>query len=114
MLDKVAGLARLLAVLLAIIAGVVAVGGLNVGLTLVVLGLIGGLGVKDEGAVRLFVVVLVLPSVGAALGQIPEIGDKLNAIAGNIALGAAGVAATVIALKLFSNSKSDLTGLTAK
>ena len=113
MLSKITGLARLLATLLAIVAGLIAIPALNVALVLVVLGIIAGLAYSSEDAVRLFLVVLVLPIVGSALGTIPAIGEQLNAVAVNIALAAAGVAATVIALRLFANSKADVAGLTA-
>lgn len=113
MVDKIAGLARLLATLLAIVAGLVpaATGSFNVALVLVVLGLIAGLKYKPEGTVALLVVVLALPLVGAALGNIPAIGAQLNAVALNIQLAAASVAATVIAMRLYSNSKDDVSGL---
>lgn len=114
MVKKIGGLARLLATLLAIVAGFVALGDLNVALILLVLGLIAGLAYDAEDAARLFLAVLVLGPVGLALGEIPEIGDKLTAVAGNIMLAAAGAAATVIALRIFNNSKADVTGLTAK
>ena len=72
MLQKIGGLARIIATLLAIVAGLVALpGNLNVPLVLVVLGLIAGLVYAAEDAGRLFLVVLVLPVVGAALGVIP-------------------------------------------
>jgi len=115
MLNKIAGLARVLAVLLAIVAAVVTLpANVNVGLILLVLGLIAGLLYGAEDAVRLFVVVLVLGPVAAALGIVPEIGDKLSAIASNLALAAAGAAATVIACRVWKNSLGDVTGLTAK
>ncbi len=62
-----------------------------------------------EDAVRLFLVVLVLGPVGAALGIVPEVGDKLTALAGNLALAAAGAAATVIARRVWKNSVGDVT-----
>jgi len=114
MVNKIAGLARLLATLLAIVAGFVAIPSLNVALALVALGIIAGLKFGGEDALRLFLVVLVLPIVGGALTNIPTVGDQLNAVALNIALAAAGAAATVIALRLFNNSKDDVNGLTAK
>ena len=49
-----------------------------------------------------------------ALGNIPEIGDKLGAVAGNIALAIAGALATVMVIRLFDLVKGDLMGLTAK
>ena len=108
MLEKIGGLARLLATLLAIVAGFVAIPNVNVALVLVVLGLIAGLRYKPEEAMSLFLVVLVLPLAGLALATIPEIGDKLNAVFNNIALAAAAVAATVIAMRLYNNSRADL------
>lgn len=111
MVKSIAGLARLIATLLAIVAGFVAIPSLDVALVLVLLGIVAGLGYAADQAGRLFLVVLVLPAVGAALGTIPAIGTQLNAVALNIALAAAGVAATVIAMRLFSNSKEDVAGL---
>jgi len=109
MLEKIGGLARLLATLLAIVAGFVALpANINVALVLVVLGLIAGLRYKPEEAMSLFLVVLVLPLAGLALATIPEIGDKLNAVFNNIALAAAAVAATVIAMRLYNNTRADL------
>ena len=109
MVEKIAGLARLIATLLAIVAGFVVIpSDVNVPLVLVVLGLIAGLRYKPEEMVPLFLVVLVLPLAGIALGTIPEIGSNLNAAFNNIALAAAAVAATVIVMRLFNNSKADL------
>jgi hypothetical protein len=78
-----------------------------------VLGIIAGLGYAADQAGRLFLVVLVLPVVGSALATIPVIGAQLNAVAVNVALAAAGVAATVIAMRLWDNSKQDVAGLSA-
>jgi hypothetical protein len=113
MVKSIAGLARLLATLLAIVAGFVAIPSLDVALALVVLGIIAGLGYAADQAGKLFLVVLVLPAVGTALATIPAIGAQLNAVALNVALAAAGVAATVIAMRLFNNSKDDVAGLSA-
>ena len=114
MVEKIGGLARLAATALAIIAGFVALPGVNMPLVLVVLGLIAGVLYTDERIVRLFLVVLVLPLAGTALHQIPAIGEQLNAAALNLALAAAAMAATAIALRLFDNSKRDLTAWTGK
>ena len=111
MVDKIAGLARLIATVLAIVAGFVAIPNVNVALVLVVLGLIAGLKYRPEGMVGLLLVVIALPLVGAALANIPAIGAQLNAAALNIELAAASVAATVIALRLFNNSRDDVAGL---
>ena len=109
MIEKIAGLARLLATLLAIVAGFVALpGNFNVALVIVVLGLIAGLRYTPEESVRLFLVVLVLPLAGIALATIPEVGGQLNAAFNNVALAAAAAAATVIAMRLYNNCKNDL------
>jgi hypothetical protein len=113
MVDKIAGLARLLATLLAIVAGFVAIPSVNVALVLVVLGLIAGLKYGPERMVGLLLVVIVLPLVGAALGTIPAVGAQLNAAALNLELAAAAIAATVIAMRLYNNSVEDVTGVTA-
>jgi hypothetical protein len=114
MVKKVAGLARLLAIVLAIVAGFVAIPDIDVALILVVLGLIAGIAYDDTGAIRLFLTVLVLGPVAGAMGAIPEIGDELGSVALNVALAAAGAAATVIAIRLFNNSRADVTGFTAR
>jgi hypothetical protein len=114
MINKIGAVARIVATVLAIVAAFVAIPSLNVTLVLVVLGLIAGLAYSGEEVVRLFLVVLVLPAVGVALGTIPAIGEQLSALASNIALAAAGIAATVIARRLIDNSKGDVAGLSGK
>jgi hypothetical protein len=114
MIGKVVGLARALAIILAVITAFVAIPNLNVALVLVVLGLIAGIAYSDETATRLFLAVLVLPLVSAALNTIPAVGEQLGAIATNVALAAAGAAATFVAIRLFNLVKDDLTGLASK
>jgi hypothetical protein len=114
MIDKIAGLARLVATLLAIVAGFVAIPvTVNVALVLVILGLIAGLKYKPEQTVGLILVLVALPIVGSALANIPAIGAHLNAAALNIQLAAAGVTATVIAMRLYNNSRDDVGAWTA-
>ena len=111
MLGKIAGLARALAIILAVVAGFVAIPNLNVALVLVALGLIAGLGYAEEAVTRLVLTVLVLPVVAVALGNIPTIGEQLGAAASNVAVAAAGAAATAIAIRLFNLVKGDLLSL---
>lgn len=111
MVGKIGNLARALGILLAIIAGFVAIPGFNVALVLVVLGLIGGLVYTADEAVRLYISVLVIPVIGMALGNIPAIGAQLSAAATNVALCAAGAAATVLAIRLYNLVKDGLLGL---
>jgi len=101
MLTKIGGLARALYILLAIIAGFVALGMMNVALVLVVLGLIAGLSMPRERMVIAGVAMLVLPIVGAALGNIPAVGAQLTAICGNLQMGVAGAFATALAIMLY-------------
>jgi len=111
MVEKLAGAARLAATLLAIITGFVAIPSFNVALVLVILGLVAGLKYTADKLLGLFFVVVTLPMVGAALANIPAIGAQLNAVALNIEVAAASIAATVIAMRLFHNSMEDVTSI---
>lgn len=106
-MNKVYAVARALAILLAVAAAFTAVPDLNVAAVLVLLGVIAGVGASTDDAMRVFMAVLVLPVVGAALGSIPEVGGQLGAIANNLGLNIAGVAATVIVRRIFALVKND-------
>jgi hypothetical protein len=112
MLKKIGGLARALYILLAIVAGFVALGMMNVPLVIVVLGLIAGLAMPRERMILVAAIVIVLPTVGAALGTIPTIGAQLTAVAGNLQLGAAAALATAIAIMLYELVMEGVTGMT--
>jgi hypothetical protein len=112
MLNKLSGLARTLYILLAIVAGFVAMGGVNVGLWLVVLGLIAGISLRRDKMVLAAAIAIVLPIVGTALTQIPAIGAQLGAITANLQLGVAGALATAIAVLLYELAMAGVTGLT--
>lgn len=101
MLKKIGGLARAIYIVLAIVAGFVALGMINVGLVLVALGLLAGLAMPRERMLLVAAIVIVLPTVGAALGTIPMIGAQLTAVAANIQLGAAAALASAIAIFLY-------------
>jgi hypothetical protein len=111
MVGKIAGLARALAILLAVVAGVVTVPNVDARIVLVLLGLIAGIGYGDDTRSGLILTALVLPLVSAALALLPVVGGYLGAIAGNVGLAAAGAVATSVAVRLFSLVKGDLTGL---
>ena len=66
MLMKIGGLARALAIIVAIVAGFVALTMMNVPLVLVVLGLVAGLALPEERQIAAMLVVVVLPIVGTA------------------------------------------------
>jgi len=101
MLAKVSGLAISLAIVLAVVAGVVAIPGLNVTLLILVLGIVGGISAPQDGAIRMFLAVLALPVIGAALGGIPMAGEYLTAIFNNITAAAAGASATLVARRIY-------------
>lgn len=110
-MEKLTGLAAALAVLLAIVAGVVPNLGFEVGMVLVILGIIGGITAPQDLAVRVYVAVLAFPVVGAALGTIPAVGDYLNDIFRNFGMAAAGIAATLMAIRVYNMAKDGLMGL---
>jgi len=113
MLKKVSGLSRAIYIVLAIAAGFVAMGGMNVALALVVLGLIAGISMPQERMVLAVATVIALPLVGAALGNIPAIGEQLNAVAANLQLGVAGAVASALAIFLYERVAEGVTGLTS-
>ncbi|HEX6661823.1 MAG TPA: hypothetical protein VF067_08150 [Sphingomicrobium sp.] len=112
MLKKIGGLARALYILLAIVAGFIALGGMDVALVLVVLGLIAGLSMPRDRMVLAAAAVIALPVVGAALGHIPAIGAQLTAICGNLQTGIAGAFASALAMLLYELTMDGVMGLT--
>ena len=112
MLKKIGGLARALYILLAIVAGVVTLGTMDVALILVVLGLIAGLSMPRERMVLAAAAVIALPAVGAALGHIPAVGAQLTAICGNLQTGIAGALASALAILLYELTMDGVMGLT--
>lgn len=110
-MEKLTGLAGALGVLLAVLAGVVPNLGFEVGMVLVILGVIAGITAPSDMAVRVYVAVLAFPVVGAALGSIPAVGDYLNAIFNNFGMAAAGIAATLMSLRVYNMAKDGLMGL---
>jgi hypothetical protein len=112
MMTKIGGLCRALYIVLAIVAGFVALGGMNVALILVVLGLIAGLAVPRDRLVMAMVAAVALPVMGAALSNIPTIGAQLSAVMTNLQLGVAASAATALAIFLYEMVIAGVTGLT--
>ncbi|MEO5598453.1 MAG: hypothetical protein ABIQ66_07520 [Novosphingobium sp.] len=110
MLDKVAGLARAIALILAVVAAFVALPA-NVPLVLLLLGVIAGFIYTADDITWLGVMVLILPMIGAALGNVPQIGGQLGAVMGNVALAIAGILATRVILRLYDLLVGDIKGL---
>ena len=111
MLTKIGGLARALAIILAIVAGFMALNMMNVPLVLVVLGLVAGLAMAEDRLLLSTVTLIALPIVGAALTHIPAVGAQLNAVALNIQMALAGSLATVIAIRLYHMTMDGVMGL---
>jgi hypothetical protein len=112
MLKKIGGLARAIAIVLAIVAGFVALTMMNVPLVLVVLGLLAGLAMPDHRLLVAMVMVLVLPMVGIALATIPTIGAQLTAVCTNLQLATAGAVATALAIRFYELFMDGVMGLT--
>jgi hypothetical protein len=112
MLMKIGGLARALAIILAIVAGFVALTMMNVPLVLVVLGLVAGLAMTEDRILVSTVTLIALPIIGAALTQIPTIGTQLGAVALNLQMAIAGALATAIAIRLYHLTMDGVMGLT--
>jgi len=113
-MEKLIGLAVSLGIVLAVIAGIIPIPGLDVALVLVVLGIIGGITASQDGAIRMYLAVLVLPIIASALGAVPMIGEQLGAIFNNAAVLAAGFSASLVARRLYEMAMAGITSLTAK
>jgi len=111
MLNMVSGLARTLYILLAIVAGFVALGTMNVALVLVILGLIAGITLPRDRYVIAAATVIALPILGAALGNIPMIGAQLAAVTGNLQLAMAGAVAMAMILRLYELALEGIPGM---
>ena len=112
MLMKIGGLARAIAIVLAIVAGFMALNMMNVPLTLVVLGLIAGVAMTDDRVLLSTVTLIALPIIGTALSQLPAIGAQLNTVALNLQMAIAGALATAIAIRLYHMVMGGVMGLT--
>ena len=113
MLMKIGGLARALAIVLAIVAGFVALNMMNVPLVLVVLGLIAGLAMAEDrlvagnGDAR-----SPCRSSARRSAHIPTVGAQLAAVCANLQMAIAGALATAIAIGLYHLTMDGVTGLT--
>jgi len=111
MLMKIGGLARAVAIVLAIVAAFVPITMMNVPLALVVLGLIAGLAMAEDRLVLSTVTLIALPIIGTALATIPTVGAQLAAVCGNLQLAIAGALATCIAIRLYHMTMDGVMGV---
>ena len=111
MLNTLSGLARALYIIIAIVAGFVALTMVNVPLLLVLLGMIAGITLPQERYVTAAVTVIALPILGAAMANIPAVGAQLGAVMGNLQLGMAGALVTAMAIRLYGLVVEGVPGL---
>lgn len=111
MLNKVTGLARAVGVLLAVVAGFVAIPNLDVNMTLVALGIVAGITMPDDRVSGVGISTLALPAVATAVGGLPALGAQLGAVAGGWAALAAGAFGCAIAIRVVKGAIDALTGL---
>ena len=111
MLMKIGGLARALAILLAIVAGFMALNMMDVPLVLVVLGIVAGLAMADDRVLLATATVIALPIIGTALTHIPAVGAQLNAVMLNLQMAMAGALATSVAIRLYHLTMDGVMGM---
>ena len=111
MVNMISGLARTLYILLAIVAGFVALGSMDIALVLVVLGLIAGLTLPQDRYVIAAVTIIALPILGTALGHIPQIGAQLTAVTANLQLAMAGALTTAMVMRLYELALEGVPGM---
>src|SRR6476620_3971697 len=111
MLNTLSGVARALYIIIAIVAGFVALTMVNVPLLLVLLGMIAGITLPQERYVTAAVTVIALPILGAAMANIPAVGAQLGAVMGNLQLGMAGALVTATAIRLYGLVVEGVPGL---
>lgn len=111
MLNKLTGLAGAVATLLAIVAPFLTGMDMNFGVVLVILGLIAGIGLSDEGMPKMGLATVALPVAAAALGGLPEFGDKLGGIAMGWGMACAGSFVMGVAIRAVKRAIATFTGL---
>jgi len=111
MLNKISGLARALYIVLAIVAGFVTLGTMDVVLVLVALGLISGVSMTREKMVPAALTAIVLPIVGTALGHIPTAGTHLMVVTANLQMAIAGALASALTIAFYEIVMDGVMGL---
>lgn len=112
-MQKIAGLSGALGIVLAVVAGVVPIPGLDVALVLLALGIIAGSAAPQDGAMRIYLAVLVLPAIAAGVGAIPAVGEHLGAMFGNLAVVVTGSAASLAARRAYEMVMDSVKGMTS-
>lgn len=99
----VSKIVRLIAVLFALVAGLVAIP--SEAIIIAVLGLIGGFFVEEDRRVPYMVLALTLSLVNGALGPIPAIGSYLTDMLGSLSSLINAGACTVIVIQIYDRVK---------
>lgn len=113
-MTKLAAVAGLVALLIAVLAAFMEIPGIDAGVAMVALGIIAGLGYSQDRFIGLMLAVLVYPIAAAAVGAIPAVGEYAGAIIGNIGTIAAGVAVTVLVMRVVDIVKANIAELSGK
>jgi hypothetical protein len=104
-LTKLTAVARLLAILLAVVAAFVTVPMASA--AMLILGALAGITAPADARLRLFATTILLMVGAKSLTAIPEVGDYLAAIFGNIGLVTMGASATGVILNIIERIKAD-------
>jgi hypothetical protein len=118
MIGRISALSRIAYTLLAVVAGIVAIPGLDgatLTTTLIVLGLIAGISIRESNQLMfLAIAAIVLPLLSGVLASFPGIGTQLSAIAANLGVAVAGGVVSAVALSLYDNTRKDVATVTGK
>ena len=113
-MTKLAAIAGLVALLIAVLAAFMEIPGIDAGVAMVLLGIIAGLGYTQDRFVGLMLAVLVYTNAATAAGMIPAVGEYLGAIIGNVGIIATGVAVTVLVMRVVEIVKANIGELSGK
>lgn len=104
-MDKICGLARALAIVVAVVAAFVTVP--QVATVLILLGVVAGITNTPEDRMRLFLITTVLILGAKSLDAIPGVGTYLAVIFGNLGMGTLGASLTGIVLGIYHRVMAD-------
>lgn len=111
MLEKIAGLGRALGIILAVLAGLVALPGFDTTSALLVLGAVAGLTASGQQLVNLAIAAVALPVVAGQLGKLMAAGGYLAGIFDNLGIHVAGAVAMGVAITVVKTVRAGLLGL---
>lgn len=113
-MTKLAAIAGLVALLIAVLGAFMDIPGIDAGVAMVLLGIIAGLGYSQDRFIGLMLAVLVYPIAAVAAGTVPVVGDFAGAIIGNVGVVATGVAITVLVMRVADIVRANIGELSGK